>query len=531
MLTQHQEHHLQAVISSQAAGSGNSAYIPTPPTNLSGVQYDRLYRKHYQHPKSYIRFSSTVEDCIGHAYCMNEEDGIFLRSLNVAYKSHAEKRRCSEEQFEEVMSFFEETCSDKQPYATLDNAPVLSYNDMEAEFNETISDSCRLHAKDIYEHWKTMRTKSLNHPLMPSLRFERNTDTDETDPFVCFRRREVRQARKTRGRDAQTVEKIKKLRTELEQSRLLIHLTRDREMKRLTQTKLDRKIFQQRHELLQTKRSLGIKGDEDLLVNQKPVEKAPRLDLADRRGSGLHLKASIRPEGRIQESDLLQLSDERKRRDAEVEAVIQESMTKHRNWNNGWVDNTWRPITPPLESSLRNAFRTAITEFLPTPPPSASLERPLDDGRVVSSHRRDEQVAPFRYDSPPLELHAPRPSFRRRLGRGGRLWIDRRNMSKPNMSEEEEDDEEMSDYLRERYEYDVDSDEDSKIYHIDPWDDMNMRYRINYSVMPSARDPETQRKLQAEQQRRINAASNTGNTVNSSSNPGNAPQIPLARAA
>lgn len=522
---------MQAVISSQAAGSGNSAYIPTPPTNLSGVQYDRLYRKHYQHPKSYIRFSSTVEDCIGHSYCMNEEDGDFLRSLNIAYKSDSGKRKCSDDQFEEVMSFFEETCSDKQPYATLDNAPVLSYADLEAEFNETISEICRAYAKDIYEHWQAMRTKSLNHPLMPSLRFERNTDTDETDPFVCFRRREVRQARKTRGRDAQTVERIKKLRTELEQSRLLIHLTRDREMKRFTQTKVDRKIFQQRHELLQMKRSLGIKGDEDLLINQKPVEKGPRLDLADRRGSGMHLKTSLRPEGRIQESDLMQLADERKRRDAEVEAVIQESMGKHRNWNNGWVDNTWRPITPPLESSMRSSFRTAITEFLPTPPPSATFDGVQEGFGLDVNRTQEQQVLPFRYASPPLDLHAPRPSFRRRMGRGGRMWIDRRNMSKQNMIEDEDENEEMSDCLRERYEYDVDSEEDSQVYHIDPWDDMNMRYRINYSVMPTGRDPETQRRLQAEQQRRINAASLANNGANSNSNPGAVQQVPLARAA
>jgi enhancer of polycomb-like protein len=161
---------------------------------------------------------------------MDEEDSTFLVSLNSTYKKTSTKQLgpCTEDQFEEVISFFEDTVALKQPYAILDNTPILPYSEMEAAFDETVDDSSRLFARDIYEHWKVRRVEKQNHPLMPSLKFERNADTDEGDPYVCFRRREVRQARKTRGRDAQITEKLKKLRGELELARQLMSLTKQR---------------------------------------------------------------------------------------------------------------------------------------------------------------------------------------------------------------------------------------------------------------------------------------------------------------
>jgi len=203
---------------------------------------------------------------------MSHDDRIFLTQLNESSKRSPNKRPlpCSEDQFELVMQFFEDTSSFKQPYATVDNAPVLSFTEMEASFDETIDDTARLFAKDIYEHWKESRLATENHPLMPSLKYERNVDTDDADPYVCFRRREVRQARKTRGRDAQIVEKLKRLRIELEHARQLMHLTKQRELARKEQLALDRQIFEQRASVKETKRNLNIAGDElDLLINQK----------------------------------------------------------------------------------------------------------------------------------------------------------------------------------------------------------------------------------------------------------------------
>ena len=255
------------MISAAQTGSNNAnLYIPTPDTKLSNLQYESLYPKHFAQPQTYIRFSSTVEDCIGCPYCMNSDDDVFLRKLNT---KRSKSSQCTEDQFEEVMNFFEQTSFTKQPFASVDNAPVLPYEEMESAFDDTIEDISRRYAKDIYEHWKTQRLMHQNAPLMPTLKFERNVETDDSDPYVCFRRREVRQIRKTRGRDAQITEKLKKLRHELEQARQLMHMVKQREFVRKDQLAQDRAIFIKRTEVKETKRSLGIKDDDEDLINQK----------------------------------------------------------------------------------------------------------------------------------------------------------------------------------------------------------------------------------------------------------------------
>lgn len=105
---------------------------------------------------------------------------------------------------------------------------------------------------------------------------EQDRDSDDTDPYVCFRRREARQARKTRGRDAQSAEKLRRLRRELEDARQLVAMVKQRELARKEQLNIDRLLFRQRAEVKDAKRKLGIKGDDDDLVNQK-VSLATRL--------------------------------------------------------------------------------------------------------------------------------------------------------------------------------------------------------------------------------------------------------------
>jgi enhancer of polycomb-like protein len=198
---------------------------------------------------------------------MTSEDVAFLKSFN---QKQGKKPHCSEDELEEVINFFEEKTQDKQPYADVDNSPVLAFEDLEAEYDETINESARRFAKDIYAHWKNQRLLKGNRPLMPSLKFEKNLETDDADPYVCFRRREVRQVRKTRGRDAQVTEKLRKLRKDLEDARKLMSEVKKRELCLREQLATDKNIFEQRHAVKEIKRKLNIKGDdEELLITQK----------------------------------------------------------------------------------------------------------------------------------------------------------------------------------------------------------------------------------------------------------------------
>lgn len=186
------------------------------------------------------------------------------------------------------MNCFEETAQVKQPYAAVDSPPVLLYDEIETSMDDYLDDRVKPFTKDIYEHWKTRRLENGNKLLveglkvirLPSLllivadplKFETGADTDDADPYVCFRRREVRQIRKTRGRDAHSAEKLKKLRKELEESREILAMIRQREITKREQLAVDKQLFEQRTNLRQVKLNLPNpykEGDEDILINQK----------------------------------------------------------------------------------------------------------------------------------------------------------------------------------------------------------------------------------------------------------------------
>lgn len=97
-------------------------------------------------------------------------------------KNRNASTQCSEDQFEEVMYFFEETAQAKQPYAAVDSPPVLSYEEMESVFDENLDDHARPFTEEIYEHWKSRRLQNGNKSLLIGLKVK-----NLISPFVCCR--------------------------------------------------------------------------------------------------------------------------------------------------------------------------------------------------------------------------------------------------------------------------------------------------------------------------------------------------------
>ncbi|KAJ5139284.1 uncharacterized protein N7515_004132 [Penicillium bovifimosum] len=410
-------------------------------------------------PATYIRFSSTVEDCCGCPYNMTEEDDVFLKIMNQKRDPAAE--RCSEDIFEEVMNFFEETAQIKQPYASIDNPPVLSFAEMQDMMDATLDDHAKLFAKDIYEHWKTRRTAVQNNPLVAQLKFETGQDTDDSDPFVCFRRREVRQIRKTRGRDAQSAEKLRRLRKELEDARELVALVRQREIARKEMLVMERVLFQQRSEVKEMKRKLNIKDDDEDLINQKPKKRV--LDMPQQRPNVPQLRMPLKA-GQGAE-DLQLLEEVQAEKENEILRDIKQNIVKHIKWNEGYVDHTRAPLSPSPERSFDVAsFRPAFTAQLPTPPSSEAsgeMETSLDltfPKEKLASHAIELHEEPHRM-----------PSFRRRVGRGGRLMIDRRNMGARKVD--------MDPFKVDRFKFDQEDSDDEPDYETDAYSIQIMQHR------------------------------------------------------
>ncbi|OQD78645.1 hypothetical protein PENDEC_c001G01019 [Penicillium decumbens] len=457
------EFHLQVAINLTAQGKVNDAHIPTPETILSNLRYDELYPPIFSQPATYIRFSSTVEDCCGCPYNMTEEDDVFLKIFN---QKRDPSQQCSEDDFEATMNFFEETAQTKQPYAAIDSPPVLSFAEMEEAMDAAVEESVKRFAKDIYEHWKSRRTANGNRPIAPTLKFETGQDTDDSDPFVCFRRREVRQIRKTRGRDAQSAEKLRRLRKELEDARQIVALVRQREVARKEMIIMERKLFIERSQVKDMKRKLNIKDDDEDLINQKPKK---RLEAPAQGRANPQLRMPLKP-GLQGAEDLQLLEDVQTEKENEILRDIKANITKHIKWNEGYVDLTRAPLSPSPERTFDTAaFRPAFTAQLPTPPSSESSGDMMDTALDMASphHSRDKLA------SRALELHGEphrMPSFRRRVGRGGRLLIDRRNLGSRCKIE-------LDPLQADRFKFDQEDSDDEPVYDTDPFSIQIMQHR------------------------------------------------------
>lgn len=129
--------------------------------------------------------------------------------------------------------------------------------------------------------------------------------------------------------------------------------------------------------------------------------------------------------------DLQLLEDVQAEKENEILRDIRQNIAKHIKWNEGYVDFTRAPLSPSPERTFEAAFRPAITTQLPTPPSSDTSENMMDTSLdTTSALSFRDKLAPRTM----TELHDDTsriPSFRRRIGRGGRLLIDRRNIAAP----------------------------------------------------------------------------------------------------
>ncbi|KAL5594787.1 hypothetical protein BROUX41_001701 [Berkeleyomyces rouxiae] len=504
------EYHLQTIL--KEAGTSNDQEIPVPPPQRSDANYNQLYPSTFSTPYNYIRFSQTVEECIGCLYDMTVEDNDFLRQYNAQRPSNTQ---LSEDEFERIMDAFESTAAEQAPFGAIDNH-IVGYDQMIPSLNELGSPYIMPHAKAIYEHWKARRIAVENHPIHPTLKFEIHQETDDADPYVCFRRREARQTRKTRARDAQIAEKLKRLRRELEDGRQLVMLSGERELLKNELLRFDKAIFEQRRRLKEMKIRLGIKGEDDDLINQKPQKrKLPEVPTIQRPPPP---RAAIsRPEPRPvnNEPDLVVLADLLAEKDRELQTDIETKCQNHRKWNQNFVDLTRDPLLPSLDPSKNRSYRPAHTQCLLTPPASNESDvMDVDEQEQTETSSFESQtfgssqiynglmspVEQFKFGLPAASLLqtqgmssflerpddvAHPPVFRRRIGRLNRLWIDRRGMNAAGSygkGKKLEGQEACSFKNSDRWKYDSDSEEEDISYGADPYDLDSIRFRMGMTI-------------------------------------------------
>ncbi|KAI1261312.1 peptidase M22, glycoprotease [Xylariaceae sp. FL1019] len=434
------EYHLQAALRGVGASVDNEIPVP-PPQKSVEVNYAELYPTPYIEPRNYIKSSETVEETLkGSLYDMTTEDDEFLTAHNAKKPGST---HLSEDDFERIMEIFEETAAESAPFADVDNT-FVSYevmaNTMRHHVSPHIIDA---HAKPVYEHWRHRRQETGNKSLHPSLKFETHQEHDDMDPYT----------RKTRARDAQSAEKLKKLRRELEDARQLLVYSHARETFKRDMFRHERLIYETRAQLKDAKIKLKIKGDDDDLVNTKPLKrpKVTEQPPPSRPAPG-QLRVNVRTEpGRAAE------------RDQELRHSVESKVLDHQRWNTGFVDLTAKQM-PKVRGEKESSFRRARTEFLMTPPASSAESMDIDEAPPAP----EKSLAPFVFkgvtpeDSDQEEMPSMFIDRRRSRSRTGLISPPR----------------ESSSLQSDRWKYDQDDDDDEEpVYQIDTNSLQQMKFR------------------------------------------------------
>jgi enhancer of polycomb-like protein len=185
--------------------------------------------------------------------------------------------------------------------------------------------------------------------------------------------------------------------------------------------------------------------------------------------------------------DLQLLEEVQAEKENEILRDIKQNITKHIKWNEGYVDHTRAPLSPSPERTFDvAAFRPAFTAQLPTPP-SSEASGEMDTSLDVTSplFSRDKLA------SHALELHDEphkMPSFRRRVGRGGRLMIDRRNMGTHKV--------ELDPLKADRFKFDPEDSDEEPEYDTDAYSIQIMQHRA--ITMAKAREQAAQAQVAAQ---------------------------------
>lgn len=219
-----------------------------------------------------------------------------------------------------------------------------------------------------------------------------------------------------------------------------------------------------------------------LIVRLQPVVKTkPKVDPSQQRPATLRLSTS-RPEGRPIDDGLVLLSEVQEEAAALVQRSVDTKIARHRDWNRGFLDQTWNPLTPPPDDSVMSGFLPRVEEYqLPTPPTSVTEEQGDDEQKDVVMQNADPADLPtpvsdedpqpartmFRFASPAPDAHVP--AFRRRYGRNGILHIEERRSKK----------ELVLGSSGVVYDSDGDGEEACVLYPIDYYGDLSLNHRAS----------------------------------------------------
>ncbi|XP_015112813.1 enhancer of polycomb homolog 1 [Diachasma alloeum] len=215
------EHHLQRAI---CAG----LIIPTPEvTDLTDVEaYDKIYPADYKLPRQLIHMQPFAMEQDIPDYDMDSEDekwvGVQSRKMDLTPL-----------QFEEMMDRLEK--SSGQNVVTLNEAKALLKEDDDLIIA-------------VFDYWLNKRLKT-QHPLLLTVKTDHRLGSAANNPYLAFRRiTEKMQTRKNRKNDETSYEKMLKLRRDLSRAVTLLELVKRREKTKREHLHLTIEVYEKRYQ-------------------------------------------------------------------------------------------------------------------------------------------------------------------------------------------------------------------------------------------------------------------------------------------
>ncbi|XP_059696390.1 enhancer of polycomb homolog 1 isoform X4 [Haemorhous mexicanus] len=224
------EHHLQRAISAQQVygEKRDNMVIPVPEAESNIAYYESIYPGEFKMPKQLIHIQPFSLDAEQPDYDLDSEDEIFVNKLK-------KRMDISPLQFEEMIDRLEKG-SGQQP-VSLQEAKLLLKEDDEL-------------IREVYEYWIKKRKNCRGPSLIPAVKQEKRDGSSTNDPYVAFRRRtEKMQTRKNRKNDEASYEKMLKLRRDLSRAVTILEMIKRREKSKRELLHLTLEIMEKRYNL------------------------------------------------------------------------------------------------------------------------------------------------------------------------------------------------------------------------------------------------------------------------------------------
>ncbi|KAK5877995.1 hypothetical protein CesoFtcFv8_025449 [Champsocephalus esox] len=222
------EHHLQRAISAQQVygEKRDNMVIPVPEAERNITHYDSLYPGEFKMPKQLIHIQPFSLDAEQPDYDLDSEDETFVNKLK-------KKMEITALQFEEMIDRLEKGSG--QQLVSLQEAKLLLKEDDEL-------------IKEVFDYWSRKRKTCTGGSLIPTCKGEKRDGSSTSDPYVAFRRRtEKMQTRKNRKNDEASYEKMLKLRRDLSRAVTILEMIKRREKSKRELLHLTLEIVEKRN--------------------------------------------------------------------------------------------------------------------------------------------------------------------------------------------------------------------------------------------------------------------------------------------